>query len=94
MLPSQLVDTSWIPESDGSTDGRTDVAHRHLGSWPPAPGRPHNPIRIEGSEIGEWTSHDHLMYARIRHGKYAGNILWWDGFWTYKLDNGLSACLD
>ena len=46
MLPSQLVDTSWIPESDGSTDGRTDVAHRHLGSWGfPAP-YGHAPIEL------------------------------------------------
>ena len=46
MLPSQLVDTSWIPESDGSTDGKTDVAHRHLGSWGfPAP-YGHAPIEL------------------------------------------------
>ena len=38
MLPSQLRDTSWIPASDGATDGTTDVAERHVGAWGfPAP---------------------------------------------------------
>ena len=38
LLPSQLVDTSWIPPSAHDSDGTTDVASRHCGAYGfPAP---------------------------------------------------------
>jgi hypothetical protein len=47
LLPSQLRDVSWIPESAGTTDGTTNVAHRLRGAWGFAAPYGHDAVGLE-----------------------------------------------